>query len=116
MSRKKRASNVLDKATQRAAGLKSIDPVLDLGGVTLAEFNTRITKLATDLDAYNTLMTQLDTMTNDLKAQETALAEYSNRMLSGVATRFGKDSNEYEAAGGVRKSERKKPVRKAKTA
>ena len=43
-----------------------------------------------------------------------SVAEYSNRMLSGVATRFGKDSNEYEAAGGVRKSERKKPQRKPK--
>ena len=38
------------------------------------------------------------------------------RMLTGVATEYGKDSPEYEAAGGVRKSERKKPVRKPKTA
>ncbi len=34
----------------------------------------------------------------------------------GVATEYGKDSPEYEAAGGVRQSERKKPARKAKTA
>jgi hypothetical protein len=33
-------------------------------------------------------------------------------MLNGVSVRFGKDSNEYEKAGGIRKSERKKPVRK----
>jgi hypothetical protein len=115
MARKKRTSKVLDKALKRADGLKTIDPVLDLGGVTLAEFSGRISKLTTDMSQYNTLMTQLDTMTNDLKAQEKALAEYSNRMLSGVATRFGKDSNQYEAAGGVRKSERKKPVRAPKT-
>jgi site-specific recombinase XerD len=38
------------------------------------------------------------------------------RMLTGVATEYGKDSPEYEAAGGVRKSERKKPVRTLKTA
>ena len=113
MARQKRTSKILDQAAQRADGLKTIDPALDLGGVTLTEFNTRIGKLTTGISAYNALMTQLDTMTNDLKAQEIDLAEYSNRMLSGVATRFGKDSNEYEAAGGVRKSERKKPVRKA---
>lgn len=112
MARQKRTSTILDKASQRADGLKTIDPALDLGGVTLAEFNRLIGKLTADISTYNALMTQLDTMTNDLKAQEAALAEYANRMLSGVATRFGKDSNEYEAAGGVRKSERKKGVRK----
>ena len=112
MARQKRTSQILDKASQRAAGLKSIDPALDLGGVTLAAFNAQIDKLRADLGAYNTLMSELDTLTNGLKAQEAQLAEYHNRMLSGVATRFGKDSSEYEAAGGVRKSERKKPVRK----
>ena len=30
---------------------------------------------------------------------------------SGVGLKYGKDSNEYEKAGGVRTSERKKPVR-----
>jgi hypothetical protein len=32
----------------------------------------------------------------------------------GVASKYGKDSNEYEKAGGTRKSERKRPMRKAK--
>ena len=32
-----------------------------------------------------------------------------------IGVQFGKDSNAYEKAGGVRKSERKKPVRKPKT-
>ncbi len=112
MARQKRTSKTLDQAAKRADGIKSIDPALDLGGVTLAEFNRLIGKLNADISAYNVMMSQLDVMTNDLKAQEQALGEYSNRMLSGVATRFGKDSNEYEAAGGVRKSERKKGVRK----
>jgi len=34
--------------------------------------------------------------------------------LTGVATQFGKDSPEYEAAGGTRKSERRKPQRTSK--
>ena len=112
MARQKRTSKILDKAAKRADGLTSIDPQLDLGGVTLAGFNTHIGKLRTDLSTYNTLMSDLDTLANGLTAQEAALAEYHNRMLSGVAARFGKDSSEYEAAGGVRKSERKKPIRK----
>lgn len=39
----------------------------------------------------------------------------SERMLAGVAARYGKDSSQYEQAGGVRKSERKRPTRKTKT-
>jgi hypothetical protein len=35
-------------------------------------------------------------------------------MLAGVSSKFGKNSDEYEKAGGTKKSERKKPVRKPK--
>jgi hypothetical protein len=50
-----------------------------------------------------------------LLAREKAMAALSERMLEGVSAKFGKDSNAYEQAGGVRKSERKKSVRKPKT-
>jgi len=33
---------------------------------------------------------------------------------SGIRAQFGPDSSQYEEAGGVRKSERKRPARKAK--
>ena len=32
-------------------------------------------------------------------------------ITAGVASKYGKDSDEYEKAGGVRKSERKRPMR-----
>ncbi len=35
-------------------------------------------------------------------------------MLIGVAYKHGKDSDEYEKAGGTRKSERKRPASRAK--
>ena len=38
------------------------------------------------------------------------------RMLSAMGDKYGKDSSEYEVAGGTRKSERKKPTKKAKPA
>jgi hypothetical protein len=50
---------------------------------------------------------------NKFQAEITKLKDWNERMLAGVATAYGKDSSEYEQAGGVRKSERKKPVRKA---
>jgi hypothetical protein len=37
-------------------------------------------------------------------------------MLAGVLTKFGKDSLEYEKAGGVRKSKRKRPTRQVAAA
>jgi hypothetical protein len=33
-------------------------------------------------------------------------------MLIAVAAKYGKDSYEYEMAGGIRKSERKRPTRR----
>ena len=36
----------------------------------------------------------------------------SERMLIAVAAKYGKDSYEYEMAGGIRKSERKRPTRR----
>lgn len=42
----------------------------------------------------------------------TLIRDYSERILLGVAMKYGKNSDEYEMAGGIRKSERKRPVRK----
>jgi hypothetical protein len=51
---------------------------------------------------------------NELLADERSLGEMSEHMLSGVKVKFGRDSAEYEMAGGVRRSERKRPQRKVK--
>ncbi|MEH2215395.1 hypothetical protein [Nostoc sp.] len=39
------------------------------------------------------------------------MADYSEKILLGVAYKFGKNSHEYQMAGGTRKSERKRAVR-----
>jgi len=117
MRPKKGSSRVLERATTRAAALASIDPALDLGGgLTLAAFRDAIANTQQKLDAYNAALSAVDSAHNALVASEKALADMSERMLSGVATRYGKDSDEYEKAGGVRKSERKRPVRASKPA
>ncbi|MBD1873732.1 hypothetical protein H6F75_09580 [Nodosilinea sp. FACHB-131] len=53
---------------------------------------------------------------NAVKEAELVMRDYSERILLSVATRYGKDSDEYEMAGGVRKSDRKRPIRKPKLA
>lgn len=112
MPRKKRSSNVLAKAEQRAAALKSISETLDLSyGLTLESYTMQIEGLRTQLAEYNTVLSNLDKVANEITTAERALSDLSELMLLGVATKYGKNSNEYEMAGGVRKIDRKRPVR-----
>ncbi|MBM4025843.1 MAG: hypothetical protein FJ280_10625 [Planctomycetes bacterium] len=54
----------------------------------------------------------MDELGNQIKTQEKKLKDLTERMLAAVAARYGKDSDEYEKAGGTRKSERKRPARR----
>lgn len=116
MARMKRKSASVDKAKTRAASLASIDQNLDLGnGLTLAGYTKQIGDTETSLNEYNAKLSELDQALNTLQTSEGTLDDLTERMLIGVGSKYGKDSNEYEMAGGVRKSERKPPVRKPKT-
>jgi hypothetical protein len=117
MPRQKRRSRALEKATVRLDGLQSINPNLDVGG----GFSTNgylqvINKLRTDLSAYNSALATVDSLQNSIDDTEKTLSDYTERMLMGVALHYGKDSNEYEMAGGVRKRDRKRPSRKVAAA
>ena len=107
MARHKRTSPVVEKAYLRAVSLKSIDSALDLnGGMTLAAYEAEISAVRATLDLYNTKLSELDGILNGLQAQEKALNISSSRMLAAVGVAYGKDSSEYEQAGGTRTSER----------
>ena len=113
MARLKTSSKTYEKAFRRIAAVKSIDPDFDLGnGLIAADYQQAITDVKDAMDSYNTLLSTVDEKLNKLKAQEKILDNWNERILVGVAAKFGKDSSEYEQAGGVRKSERKKPKAK----
>ncbi len=113
MARQKKLSPFLEGAQQRLAALSSIDPTLDLGtGLTLAAYRAEVVSVQAKQDAYNTLLSQVDQSYNEFQAAEKSIRDLSERMLAGVASKYGKDSSEYEMAGGTRKSERKRPTRK----
>lgn len=115
MARQKRKSASVAFAENRANALKSIDPALDLGnGLTLADYQTKAAALKTKNDKYNTDLSTLDGDLNSIQADEKTLDDLSGRMLAGVGSKYGKDSDEYEKAGGTRTSERKPPTRKNK--
>ncbi|MCA9936062.1 MAG: hypothetical protein H6662_12255 [Ardenticatenaceae bacterium] len=106
MARQKRSSTILQSAQIRAAALESINSALDLGhGLTIESYRASLNELQTLLDTYNTRLSELDGILNDLKASEKRVASLSARMLAGVGVAYGKDSNEYEQAGGTRTSE-----------
>lgn len=107
MSRKKRTSRMLENAELRSAGLKAVDPRMDFGDVrTLAHLTAQMEQLRTKLDAYNTALAIIDSSKSELDTLEKLLGDLADQMLIGVAFKYGKNSREYEMAGGVRKSER----------
>lgn len=109
MSRRKRSSAILNKAELRIAALKSIDTSLDLGnGLTVQSFSEVIEDTRQQLEAYNTALSTVDQTRNIVAENEKILAELCERMLAGVASKYGKNSDEYQMAGGVRKSDRKR--------
>ncbi len=112
MSRKKRTSRVLEKAELRSAGLKAIDSNMSFGDdCDLQNLSQAIEQLRTTLDAYNTALTVIDSSKTKIDAMEKTLSNLTDKMVRGVAFKYGKDSSEYEMAGGVRDSER---VRKSR--
>lgn len=116
MARQKRTSKVVEQAQQRAASLASISHSLDLGNnLSLTNYTSMIINVQTRLDAYNTALSAVDAANRALEEAEKELASMSEHMLIGVAYRYGKNSGEYQMAGGVRKSDRKRPTRRRAT-
>jgi hypothetical protein len=115
MARKK-LTRVLDleKGITRVAAVKSIDPALDLGSnITVANYETQVQLLSTKVATYNTALSTIDDLYNECIAQKEVVKDWNERILTGVATKYGKNSSQYEMAGGKKKSERKKPTKKA---
>ena len=107
--RKKTSSTILAKAETRLAGLKSIDPKLDLGnGMSAAAFEREISTMRRKLAEYNVLLSKADEASNELELLDRKISDLTSRMLAGVAMNYGKGSNEYEMAGGVRTGDRRR--------
>jgi hypothetical protein len=111
--RKKQSSTALEKAQTRLAALKSISQSLDLGnGLTIGTFNQIIEDARQKLELYNTSLSAVDQTYTAMEDAEKVMAEWTERMLLGVAGKYGKNSDEYKRAGGTRRVERKRPKRR----
>ena len=115
MSRAKRSSNVLEAARQRLAGLKKISPKPTFAGALSEEtYEAESEGYGDEQNAYNGEVAALDERSNRLEARERVLEDLSQRILAGIRSQYGPDSNELELVGGVRRSDRKHPVRPTK--
>ncbi|MBD2612652.1 MAG: hypothetical protein RMY62_030885 [Nostoc sp. ZfuVER08] len=107
MTRRKRSSRILEKAEFRVAGLKAIDPNINFDDTyNLQNLNQLINNFHNMLDEYNAAIAMIDSSRKKLDEMEKTLSHVSDKMLMGVGFKYGKNSNEYELAGGVRDSER----------
>lgn len=113
MFKKKSVCRALDKAKVRFDGIQSIDANLDLGtGLSAKAYSQKIKTLQQKISNYNTKLADADELKSQIAEAEKDLADFSEQILMGVGSRYGKNSFEYEKAGGVRKSERKRPTRR----
>ena len=84
-----------------------------MGEVTATKFTTACDVLR---DAHNEVEAkklELTALINERESQANAVRELIVRARSGFKSVYGTDSTQYEQAGGTRKSDRKRPVRKA---
>ena len=113
MARLKRSSTVLETARQRLSGLKSITPRPNFGpALDLEQYEEETNAFSENLGSYNDTIALLDRLANDLDTAEARLREKNRRMLSATEAHYGPDSNEYEAVGGTRTSDRKNSNKK----
>ncbi len=97
---------MLEKTEKRLIGLKSINSNLDFGDSISLNHLTELTgQLRNQIDQYNMMLTDLDTAKGEIEILEKTIRETSERLVNGVASRYGKNSREYEMTGGVRKSD-----------
>ncbi|MEH2320738.1 hypothetical protein [Nostoc sp.] len=115
MSRQKRTSRILEKAQLRSSGLKSIVPNIKFDEYySLEKMIESIDLLRNKLDVYNTALSVVDSSKTEIEEMEKNLSQLSEKMLMVVAIKYGKDSREYEMAGGVRNSDRIRKIRSSR--
>ena len=115
MARLRRTSSVIARANVRSNNLKAVSPTLDLGGgLTVAAFDALIAQTEAAQDDYNQTVASLDEKSNTLDALLKQTRDMTSRMLAGVGARYGRNSIEYEKAGGAKADEIKRTKKASK--
>jgi len=112
---KQRTSTIVNEAEARASALRSIESQLDFGpNLSVRIYIETINEARVKLGNLNDIAARLEVERDAFREAEAKVQELSSRILKAVHARFGADSDEYKMAGGTTRSERKRPVRRAK--
>ena len=114
MSIKKRSSIPLAKAKNRSSAIRGIDATYKLSATLTAiayELKVKLKELDYALTSHNDFLGLVDESANQLDSLEKDMV-MNSRFLAGIAASYGRDSNEYEKAGGTRTQDRKRAARK----
>jgi hypothetical protein len=115
MGRIRRTSSVIAKAIVRSNNLKSISQTLDLGGgLSVTAFDSLIAEAEAAQDDYNQSIAALDEKGNHLDDLLKQVGDMSSRLLAGTGARYGRNSSEYEKAGGSKTDEIKRAKKGSK--
>ncbi|MCX6366864.1 MAG: hypothetical protein NTX57_09160 [Armatimonadetes bacterium] len=106
MAYKRRSSLAVDQTNQRLIGIKQITPAPTLpAGLSIAATEQKKQAIEALLTQYNGLLAQADILLNQIVDGEKELRRDNTKLLTAIGLLYGKDSPEYEAAGGTRTSE-----------
>jgi uncharacterized protein YukE len=113
MPYKKKISKTIEKAKIRISGMKSLEPALDMGnGLSVEAYSAAIQDTEQRIEAYNTAVSTISQLSSAAEKAEKDLATLSERMLSTVAGRYGRTSDEYAMAGGTKRTNRRRGSKK----
>jgi len=102
---------LLQEAGKVKEALEQISTPLP-GGISAQAAADAIAKLNDAVAKLDALNAEQKKLVNEKGATARALTDFITRARLAIKVACGDDSSEYEMAGGTRKSERKKPVRK----
>ena len=111
---RKSTDEILAEAEQ-IARVWAENPSFTLGDLTLAKLQTMIADLRVKINRVEELRTQQVAAINEANVLEAEVRIAITRGRSGIRAFYGPDSSEYEQSGGTRTSDRKRPVRRAKS-
>jgi hypothetical protein len=106
----RRKSTSLDVARTRCRGLMSQNPEMDLGNnMTIVNYQRDIDMLEAQLSLVNSLSASLQVERTKLRELEANVSDLNDRYMKATAAKFGTSSNEYQAIGGIRKKDKRRP-------
>jgi hypothetical protein len=77
-------------------------------GASVAEFSASIAETQAKVDRYNLAIATLTQLHSEMMVSEKSLANQHERMLNSISGKFGRDSVQYEMAGGRKRLGKRK--------